>query len=971
MEPLIKSRARKLLAPIILMLLCTLVFVQSEAFSQTGTIRGTVVDAETREGLIGASVLITGTYLGSSTDRDGRFSIDRVPPGRYTVEARFVGYRTGKKEVTVLAGEVATVSFELRSTALPLDEVVVTGQGREVELRQIGSVLGKIDAGALQQAPVVSLSQLLQSRETGVIVQQGSGAVGQASRVMLRGPISLALGVQPVIYVDGMRIDNSVSTGAWTGSATWQSMDDINWADVERVEIVKGASAATLYGTQAAAGVIQIFTKRARDPRQTAWTYSNMMGYNELPADPVKKVSVYGDWFMQNVVRTGNYQQHNLSAQGVVGAFQYFTSGTYRKNQGPYPNNQEDYYSLRLNLQFLPREDLVMRMNTAYSDRKINFPQDGNNIFSYLVNGLLGGPRGAFTPLDAIPKVEVNLLSKRVQSGLTAEYTPFEFLTARGTVGLDVTHFDNIEHRPYGVLTGTPRGYKLSFRRASDIKTADFAAILTFKITPDITSTTSVGFQGVEEIRNTTWADGTDFPVPGLSTVGAAAIRSGSESRSENREYGFYFQERVGLYNLLFITAGFRADRNTAFGVDFGWGYYPSIGVSYVVSDHDFWPEWLGQFRLRAQYGQAGKPPGIYDAIKVWAPISAVAGAPAVTTSRVGDRGLGPEVSNELEGGFDLSVLQDRVNLEVTYYNQRTTNALLPVRFPPSAGFLDLQNMNAAEVSNQGLEVSLKGRILDLPEVRWGAGVNFSYNKNEILDMQDVPETTVQWSQKNKKGYPVGGYHADRIELGPDGNVFLNPEVYIGPAYPVRTIQISTDVTVLRNLRLNLLVDHQGGHYTESGTFAFLSTRLIGANDPVFPNEANRPVAPWARKIYDERDRLPEADRLNPNKYSDPVMAAYVLGTPFGRPWGNRILKADFWRLREATVSYTIPSSWIHDFGLTNASIYFTGRNLWYSSDALTMDTETNYNTFNEYTQQDFFVAPLTRQYYLGIRVGF
>lgn len=973
-QSLLRSVAKMLPAGLLVAIFAILLLpdlARSQA-ATSGTIRGTLVDAETRSPLIGATVVLVGTYIGSATDLEGRYSIV-APPGRYTVEARYLGYKTGRLEVTVVAGEVVTLNFELRTTALPLDEVVVTGQTREVELRQIGASLGSIDAGRLREVPVTSISQMLQAREPGLIVQQGSGAVGQGSRMMLRGPISLAMGVQPIIYVDGMRIDNTPSTGVWSGGATWQSLDDINYADVERVEIVKGAAAATLYGTQAAGGVIQIFTRRARDPRPVSWTYSNMLGYNELPRSPLRKISVYGDWLKDNIARVGFQQQHNLSAQGMMGAFQYYTSLTYRKNEGVYPNNVEDYTSLRANIQFLAREDLVFRLNTAYSNRDVDFPQDANNIFSYLVNGLLGGPRGAFTPTDSIRRIEVNLISGRFQTTLSSEYTPFDFFTARATVGVDINHFDNIEHRPFGVLVGTPRGYKLNFRRNADTRTVDLAGILTLKPLPFLSSSTSFGFQGFEEIRGSNWADGLDFPVPGLRTAGAAATRSGSEGRSENRSYGFYFQERLGLFDLIYITGGFRADKHTGFGVDFGWGFYPSVGVSYVVSDHGFWPEWLGELRLRSQWGKAGRPPGIYDPVKVWDPISALGGVPAVTTSRIGERKLGPEVSTEWESGFDLSTLKDRLNLQVTYYQQKTTDGLLPFRYPPSLGFLGLQNRNLAKISNKGWEIALKGRPLDYSFLRWGVGINVSTNKNEILDLADVPEAPVFWSQKNKKGYPVGGYHADRIELGPDGKVFLNRDVYIGPAYPTRTVQISTEITLFRNIRLSALVDHQGGHYTESGTFAIMTGRLIGAGDPVFPAETGRPVAPWAREVYRERDMLagmgmPTTD---PNLYSNPVMAAYVLGTPFGRPWGNRVLKADFWRLREVTVSYSIPSAWIRGFGLTSASVYFSGRNLWFTHDALTMDTESNYLTGNEYAQQDFFVLPQLYQYYFGIRVGF
>jgi len=956
--------------------------------AQYGTIQGRIVDLQTNNPLPGANILVTGTHIGAATDANGRFTLSRVPAGTHTIEARFVGFRSSRQEVTIAAGDEIQLNFELSSSALQFDDIIVTGQARETRRREIGAVITSISSEALQEAPVTSLSQMLQGRAPGVLVQQSSGSVGMSSRIMLRGPTSLSQGVQPVIYVDGVRIDNSVSSGVQTGGNTWSGLDDINWADVERVEIIKGASASTLYGTQAASGVIQIFTKDGRrEARATSWTYHGQAGWNHVPASFLEPVSVYANWFQEEIMRTGFYNQHQLSATGAVGGYNYYASLTFQDNQGMYKTNKVEYLNFRGNLQFLPREDLVLRINQAYSDRAVFAPQDGNNIYSYLGNGLYGGPRGDFFQTDLSDYFDVRLRSMRYQGSVAAEYQPITNFNTRMTIGIDLLNTDNTEFVPYQRIPLVPLGRKINTRRNSNLATLEVASMYSAQVTSSVSSNLTAGFQAVTHDINWVQGVGRNFPMAGLETIGTAAITTSDEHRQETREYGFFLQERLGFYDIAFLTFGVRADRHSAFGIDFGWGWYPSVGISYVISDHEFWRERLGttEFRVRAQYGEAGRPPGTFDHLRTWNAIAARDGEPAITTDNLGNPDLGPEVSQEMEFGFDLSFLQNRVNLELTYYNQKTQDALLPVRFPPSGGFLATQLENVASVDNRGIEVSLRGELLRTRFLSWDLGINFATNDNEIVDMADVPETTVQWNQRNRVGYPVGSFFADRIEFDADGNLFLNEDAYIGPAFPTRTFQFSSNINILRNLNIQVLLDHAGGHYIQSSTMVWGALLFVAPDDPVLGEEYwNKPVFPATRQMWIEREQLiaDGLDANDPMNYSDPLIAGYALsafvnlfpredGSIARMPAGNHILKADYWRLREVTVSYNIPSRFVRGFGMQNAMIYVTGRNLWRDINELAMETEVNYNSASDYTQQEALVQPLPKTYIVGLRFNF
>lgn len=923
------------------------------AAQATGTIRGTVREARTAQPVAGAQVSVTGTQRGTLTNAQGEFLIPGVPAGTREVRVKMLGYSDGRQSVDVGAGATAAVSFELSESAIALDEVVVTGQARQTRRREIATSIASVDATQLEDAAVRSVSDLLQGRNPGVTVLPGGGKVGQGTKVVLRGPSSLSQGVQPLVYVDGVRMDNSSATGVFTGGEGWSGLDDINPDDIERVEIVKGAAAATLYGTEASAGVIQIFTKRGRQGQQK-WNYSSEFGISNSPSD-WWGVSVYSDWFYDTYVNNNApQQQQQLSTSGGQEGFSYYASGTYRTQDGLLPGNAEDYKAFRGNLQLFPREDLVMNIGAGYSDRGVAMPQDANNIYGYGINALTAGPRGLFMPVEEIPLIDVGMNSGRFTGSLNAEYTPAAWFTTRLTVGADVVNMDNTEFHPYGANDSNPFGRKRNYRRDATTVTADYASIARLDLTSNITSTTTAGFQATHEQVGASNAFGRDFPVPGLSTVGAAAVTTGWEYRNTTKSAGFIFQQELGLFDRIFVNAGLRADGHSAFGEQAGYAYYPKGGVSYVVSEHEFLPDFFDSFRVRAAYGTAGRQPGAFDAVRTWDAVSAVDGVPAVTPANVGNPVLGPEVSHELEAGFDASVLDGRLGLEFTWYDQRTEDALLPVRYPPSDGFVETQLENVGEIRNRGIELSVDGTILDLDGFSWRANAQFARFTNEVTDLGDLPELYQHWTQVTRVGFPVASFFGDRFVMQ-DGEVVEVADDFIGPPFPTQTFQLGTDIGIGDRLTLRGLIDHSGGHFVESSTVRWLTRTTVPAGDSIAPESSwGGSVASWCQNPTDQ-----------------------VTQAMCDKPWpaggrGNVVRPADYWKLREVTLTYAIPSSVFGGVGLRDTKVYFSGRNLWRSfKDEMLMEAESNYASGRDLSQQDYFNTPMPRQFLLGVSLGF
>jgi TonB-dependent starch-binding outer membrane protein SusC len=958
--------------------------------AQTGTITGQVTTMA-GEPVVGAQVTLVGTQRGTLTNARGGFIFTGVPAGERQVRVTSIGYRSETQTTNVPAEGTATVTFRLAVSAIALDQIVVTGQAAGAARREIGTSVAAIDAAALETAPIRSVSNLLQARSPGVNVLPGGGKAGQGTRIVLRGAASVSQSNEPLIYIDGVRMDRSSALGVETTTAgvSWNGLDDLNPADIERVEIVRGASAATLYGTEAAAGVIQIFTRRGAEGR-ALWNYSSEVGILNTPQE-WWDVSVYSPWFYDNMVQNGTVQSHQMSVRGGGEAFNYFASGSWRNEEGILPNNSEGAGSFRLNLGVSPRDDMTIRLNTSFTQRSVRVIPDANNTRGYTINGIMKGPMGQFVETLSLKEIRAFQEGTRFMGGITVEHQPTAALSHRVTLGTDVWNQDQHQLFPYQAISNLPLGFRSNYRRENRNVNLDYSATLRANLTDAFRSTTSAGWQYFHRNTGSNSAIGNDFPFFGIETVSGALRTTAGEWRTEEKMAGFFVEQQFAWADLLFLNLGMRADGHSAFGEDVDFQTYPKVSVSYVLSDQVALPEFLGTLRLRGAYGTAGQQPTNFAAVRTWNTTSAVGAQPAVFPTNLGNPDLRPEVTHEMELGFELGLLNDRFILDVTRYDQTTKDALYAVREPPSLGVLSPQLRNVGEIKNEGWELAARGTVFERGTFRWEGLVNLSTNSNEIVSLGGGAPIQLQWLQWMREGYPVGSFFGDR-PIEHNGQVGMasvllrdaNGELpegwdYIGPSLPTRTVQIGSNLNVGARTTFNVLFDHRAGAYAQSSTMRW----LMQPNQDVTQAHINRnselgwPGLSTTGAVANVcRDARAQAEGVSDVSTLPVQTQKYLLtcNRNSALTHGDFAMLTDFWKLREVSLAYRLPDALPQRFGVNSATLTLTGRNLWRDTPYIGLEPESMYRndlSDSALRNQIFFDTPIPRQITVGIRAQF
>ena len=930
--------------------------------AQEGAVGGTVVTGAAATPIAGAQVIVQGTTNGAVTDAAGAFRIAGLSGGQVTLEVRRIGYRMETRTANV--GDM-NIQIVLVERAVDLEAIVVTGTPGATEKKALGNAVSTIDAAAVTETqPINNLQELLNGRAAGVFVQPASGAVGTGSRIRVRGASSFSLSNEPLLYVDGVRVNNATGSGPENqafGSKSISRLNDINPEDIESIEILKGPAAATLYGTEASNGVIQIITKRGAsgDPR---WNLMVKQGSNFLmdpegrfwlnyQRDPTTSEVITIDIVEEEnargtpIFRSGHLQEYDLSLSGGTQGYRYYVGGGFERSEGAEESNDLKRYNARANLSLTPSDKITINASLGYTDGLTNLSAEagfGGRVFSTV----LANPARKVSEPDSrgyhsgLPE-QYDLLYNfwqdldRFTMGLQVTHSPFTWLQHRLNVGRDRTQEENVIFIPrVDSLTSSVFGSEaLGFKEVNDrtitYSTVDYSATASFDVMPGLRSATSFGAQYYRNRTDSVYAVGSVFPAPGLSAVSATTVdRFNEEDFVEDATVGLYVQEQVGWQDRLFLTAAVRADDNSAFGVNFDRVYYPKFSASWVLSEEPFFQvPFLSSLRLRAAYGESGKQPASFASLRTYRPETGPGDEAAVTPQFIGNPDLGPERGREIELGFDASMLDDRVGVEFTYYNKRTEDAILEREIAPSGGFSGFQFFNAGEVRNSGVELLVRGRPIDREAFSWDVTFSVGSNDSEVLDLgtPGLEFVTAGTGLRHQIGFPIGAWFEQRVvsaELnatgqainvlcddgqggsmpcrGADG-VFGNaddaPNVFLGRTTPDLEGAFSTTVTFLRNFRVNALVDFKRGYRKIDG-----NTRVRCA-------------------FFGGRCR----ENFFPEEF-DPKRIAAIQSSNNLIDW--LIDDAGYTKLRELSLTYMVPSQWAQRFGANAATITVAGRNL-------------------------------------------
>jgi TonB-dependent starch-binding outer membrane protein SusC len=1007
----------------------------SAAAQQTGTVRGRVTDAGSQRPVADVQVTVVGTSFGALTGQNGEYTISNVPAGQRALRSRRLGFNPLEKSVTVNAGATATLDFAITQSATQLENLVVTGTAGAAERKTIGNSVTQLDVGELtQKQAVLNVTEVLQSKTPGVTILPGSGAPGTAGEIRIRGSASIS-GYKPVVFIDGVRYSiDDLGSFAATGGGTaglaqstqvTSALNFLNPNDIESIEVIKGPAAATLYGAEAANGVIQIITKKGtRGQQKLQFGVRAERGTNQMSLDQPTNYTTC-DLLKKNQTETGSTQLSwpgcqgvpenailtdnplnrdsravrdgqlsivQMNARGGGDRYSFYISGDRNVEQGVFFNSDNSQKSVRTNFTVNPNERLDFTVNVNWQDGRLRLPiqdESANGLLLSATRGLPGrfrsGGEQAFGWRELTPPAANRyrnfLDSDRLTLGGTGNYNPFSWFRNRATIGVDETQSQaQLLFLPGEIDPAqdadAASGANLRKTPTRRVVTLDYSGSLLWQPMKSVQSTTSFGSQVVADKFEQISATGIGIGAVDVTRVDLLQRSTGGELFSENNSVGYYVQEQVGLSDRLFLTGAVRADDHSSFGKDFDVVIYPKFSLSYVASEEPGLRSFLdgarvSTLKLRGAWGQAGRAPTAFSATQTYTVSRVTLGnntGSAINTLVYGNPNLEAERGSEIELGFDAGMFQERLGIDFTYYNKKTTDMLQAVSIAPSTGFIGTRLANLGEVTNKGIELSVFGSPLQLKNFSWDTRVNVSTNQNKLVSF-GVPGKTVDTPtgqpygavQQHRPGYPLGGYWVTPPQRGPDGAPLLtatNAPIYNpgdtakrfqGPSTPTREVGFSNTFSVFRNFRVYALLDYKGGHYIFNQKER---SRCQAANDNCAANN-------------DPRARFPKTS-------ADTILYKEMLlrrsSTTISPEW---IQKADFIKLREISLTVDVPTAWMRFAGAASGNFVLSGRNLALWSDYPGVDPEVNSYGGRSFSRIDAYALPMVRRLSAGFNLQY
>lgn len=927
-----------------LLFLCMMVvqLVAAQESQRTYTLTGTVADAKTEEPLAGANVTIRGTMLGTVTDMQGKYTIlASVEPGSYRVAHSFVGYKT--KIVDVQLGEEAIVEvgkISLDGDLLQIQEVVVTGTGTATEKERLGNSVTTITGNRVAESYAPTVDAALVGKIPGAQVQQNSGTPGGGVTIRLRGTSTISASAEPLYIVDGVIVDNSSNELVNLGGYVGNRIADLNPNDVERIEVVKGAAAAALYGSRANNGVIQIFTKRGQSgaPRisfrsqmgmsDIRKTYEvNMYPYDKPPSDPTRVLVTRKD-YQKDIFRTAYQNENHLSMSGGNENTKYYVSGTHSYEQGIVNATDNEKVSFRANLDQFVNSWLKFAAGAnyiySYSNRVPNGGIVGGegvitnfafqpNWFSLAANSEGKYPSPPFAAfaneLEVMNRWKSPLKVSRFMGSLQFTATPLSHVSLEYRVGYDQYRENANRQIPVGSSAGYVTGFSQQATQDVLLVNNDVTATHTYTVS-DFGFTTVAGLSHSYQEGGTIIASVRDL-IPVATILSSGATATAAEFREKRVILGSFIQETVGYEDKLFVTGGLRVDGSSTFGEDDRFQLFPKASISYILSSEDLWKEYFGdiinRLKLRLAWGQSGgQPAGTYDRFSVYVQQSNSNRPGLVNSTLLGNQNLKPERMTEFEAGVDFGMFDDRISVEATYYVKRVKDLLLQRTLPPSTGFSGILD-NVGELRNRGFELLVKGVVWDDPDLQWISTASVSRNANKVIFLAG-PAFAVANSfgiSRVAQGQPLGFFYGPTYLRNPDGTLLLDAQgrpqrnptnVKIGDPNPDFVFAFTNEFQLFKNISVNFQIDGMMGGDVFNFTRRILETPAFG-NGKEYEKELSGQVA---------------AGYFNNRRT---VFEEYIED-------------GSFVKLREFSVGYLMDNEFTRGLGLRSLQAKLTGRNL-------------------------------------------
>ena len=737
--------------------------------------KGQVTD-KNGDPVIGATVKVKNAQAGTVTDYDGNFVLNVHNPG--TLVITYIGYLT--KEVPFTLGQTLNITIEEDATAL--DEVVVVGYGVQKKSDVTGSVTS-INKDRLSKLPVTNVLQAVQGAAAGVTITQGSSIPGDAPSALVRGRNSINAGTGPYIVVDGIPISKSGG-----------SLNDINPADIESMEILKDASATAIYGTNGANGVILITTKHGKDGKPTV-SYNGYVGFEDFAKkmdfcngaqitqrykdyvaqnpgetmynDYVKNQNEAAaqaagqetDWIYDMVSQTGIIQDHNVTVNGGAERIKYFISGDYMSQKGVLKGFNYKRYSMRMNVD----ADVTNYLKIGTNSYIVSHNRDGGRVNFLMAEAM--SPYGQVYNEDGSyciypmyteslffnPMRDVNQDHERRQWNINLNaYAEMDFgniwkplAGLRYKFNFGYSFVPRRENYYNGAEQNDQNGYGYIFNAETQSRTVENILTYAKDIQKHHFDITLLYASSRKKYHDNT-ATGAKFINDELSwhNLGGGGTQTAKSYTDLYKTVSQMGRLNYSYDSRYLFTFTVRRDGSSVFGNDNKFGVFPSVALGWNIANEKFMEKaqgWLNNLKLRLSYGKAGNEAiGVYETLAKMSNNALTMDGQSATalypSSRMGNSGLGWETTKTFNIGLDFGFLNNRINGNIDFYTSTTTDLLLQRNLPKISGYSNVY-MNMGKTANKGLEVTINSKNIVTKDFTWGTSLVWSWNKNEIKDL--------------------------------------------------------------------------------------------------------------------------------------------------------------------------------------------------------------------------------------------
>lgn len=966
--------------------------------AQNVKITGTVVDSS-NEPIIGATVTVSDdTNVKAVTNVDGRFTINAAPGSNLHIT--YIGYKT----VDVKAADGMRIVMEEESNMLK--EVVAIGYG-SVQRKDVTTAVSSVSTKDLDTRPIVSAVQGMQGKAAGVTISQANGQPGATPTIRVRGTTSLNGSNDPLYVVDGVPMTD---------------IDYLSADDIVGMQILKDASSAAIYGSRAANGVVIITTKQGKagearislnahyalnvvrdnqDPLNAA-QYKELMdeiGLVKLPDGLTDKT----DW-KDEVYRTGNVQDYQLSVTNGNDKLRYFISGGYTGENGVIKKSSYERYNIRASVENDIRKWLRVNASVAYSD------------YSYKGTGIISGTGsnrgGVVTSIVNTPTYApvwdpdnpgqyynnfygVNITSPAENIARTENNkSSYNRLIATGKAtikfmeGLDLTSslsFDRLQ----GIETQFLDPKQTTNGRDNYGKGHDGRSISSVWVFDNVLNwKKDFGLHGLDVMAGSSWTaskysnnyiDGSNYADGLFQTLNAANKISWTGTGSSASEWAIlsYFARLQYNWNDRYLfTANIRADGSSKLAPGHRWGYFPSFSGAWRISSEPFMKdiEWINDLKLRGGWGQTGNQSGLGDysylasysinRVQWFGEGFDTNAVPTRTQSTLSNPELTWETTSQTDIGLDLTMFNNRLMLYIDWYYKRTSDMLMTITLPAGSAPARTLNYNGGTMVNKGWEITLKSVNMK-GKFSWDTDFNISFNKNKL---ESLRLTQVYYSAmttdyvndyvvRNVPGRPLGsfyGYVAEGVDpetgdmiykdVNKDGVISASDRTYIGDPNPDFTFGLTNNFS-WKGFNLNILL--QGSVGNDIYNVSRMETE--GMYDG--KNQSTKVLDRW--RVPGQITNVPKAGWNIKN-------SSYF------------VEDGSYLRVKSVSLSYDVPRKIISKLGINRLQPYFTASNLLTWTSYSGMDPEVNQYGNNGAVQGiDWGTYPLNRSFVFGLKLEF